>query len=59
MIKEPKILILDDATSELYERTEKVEQAIDRAMVGRTTLFISSKMSIVKRCDLLFVMNNG
>ena len=60
LIKEPKILILDEATSALDENSQEiVQQALDRAMEGRTAIVIAHRLSTIRNCELLFVINNG
>jgi len=60
LIKDPKILILDEATSALDEQSQEiVQQALDRAMEGRTSIVIAHRLSTIRNCQLLFVLNNG
>ena len=60
LIKDPKILILDEATSALDPNSsEVVQQALDRAMEGRTSIVIAHNMATIRNCDVLFVLNNG
>lgn len=60
LIKNPKILILDEATSALDEGSQEiVQQALDRAMEGRTSIVIAHRLSTIRNCELLFVINNG
>lgn len=60
LIKDPKILILDEATSALDENSQEVvQQALDRAMEGRTSIVIAHRLSTIRNCDLLYVINNG
>ena len=60
MIKNPKILILDEATSALDEQSQEiVQQALDRAMEGRTSIVIAHRLSTIRNCQILFVLNNG
>ena len=48
LIKNPKILILDEATSALDEQSQEiVQQALDRAMEGRTSIVIAHRMSTI------------
>jgi ABC-type multidrug transport system fused ATPase/permease subunit len=60
LIKEPFLLIFDDATSAMdaYSR-EQAQQALDRAMEGRTSIIIADKLSTIRNCELVFVMNEG
>lgn len=60
MIKNPKILILDEATSALDEQSQEiVQQALDRAMEGRTAIVIAHRLSTIRNCERLFVLNDG
>ena len=60
LIKDPKILILDEATSALDEQSQEiVQQALDRAMEGRTSIVIAHRLSTIRNCQQLFVINNG
>jgi len=60
LIKDPKILILDEATSALDENSQEiVQQALDRAMEGRTAIVIAHRLSTIRNCDILFVLNKG
>ena len=60
MIKNPKILILDEATSALDEQSQEiVQQALDRAMEGRTSIVIAHRLSTIRNCDIMFVLNKG
>lgn len=60
LIKEPKILILDEATSALDENSQEiVQQALDRAMEGRTSIVIAHRLSTIRNCELLFVIKEG
>ena len=60
LIKNPKILILDEATSALDENSQEVvQQALDRAMEGRTSIVIAHRLSTIRNCDILFVLNKG
>ena len=60
LIKDPKILILDEATSALDEQSQEiVQQALDRAMEGRTSIVIAHRLSTIRNCEILFVLNNG
>ncbi|KLO24488.1 MULTISPECIES: ABC transporter ATP-binding protein [unclassified Marinitoga] len=56
----PKILILDEATSSVDTRTElKVQQAMERLMENRTSFVIAHRLSTIKKADLIIVMNEG
>lgn len=60
LIKDPKILILDEATSALDEKSQEiVQQALDRAMEGRTSIVIAHRLSTIRNCEVLFVLKDG
>ena len=60
LIKDPKILILDEATSALDENSQEiVQQALDRAMEGRTSIVIAHRLSTIRNCNILFVIDKG
>ncbi|MFN8510216.1 MAG: ABC transporter transmembrane domain-containing protein [Deinococcaceae bacterium] len=60
LLKNPKILILDEATSALDNASERaVQEALDRLMVGRTTLVIAHRLSTVQNADRILVMESG
>ena len=60
MIKNSQVLILDEATSNVDTRTEKIIQsALDNLMKGRTSFVIAHRLSTIKNADLILVMNNG
>ena len=53
-------MILDEATSALDEHSQEiVQQALDRAMEGRTSIVIAHRLSTIRNCDILFVLGNG
>ena len=60
VLADPKILILDEATSSVDTRTEVlIQQAMDRLMVGRTSFIIAHRLSTIRNADLILVMNEG
>ncbi|KAK8660590.1 hypothetical protein V6N13_051512 [Hibiscus sabdariffa] len=60
LIKKPVVLLLDEATSALdYESETLVQNALDQASLGRTTLVVAHKLSTVRNADLIAVVNNG
>ncbi|CAF2122978.1 hypothetical protein HID58_009881 [Brassica napus] len=60
MLKNPAILLLDEATSALDSESEKlVQEALDRFMIGRTTLIIAHRLSTIRKADLVAVLQQG
>jgi len=60
IIAKPKILILDEATSAIDVRGERiVQQALERASKGRTTITIAHRLSTIKNADRIVVLQNG
>ncbi|XP_073103972.1 ABC transporter B family member 11 isoform X2 [Elaeis guineensis] len=60
VIKNPKILLLDEATSALDVESEHVvQEALDRVMVGRSTVVVAHRLSTIKGADIIAVVKNG
>ncbi|KZV47509.1 ABC transporter B family member 19-like [Dorcoceras hygrometricum] len=60
MLKDPKILLLDEATSALDAGSESiVQEALDRLMVGRTTVVIAHRLSTIRNVDSIAVIQQG
>jgi ATP-binding cassette subfamily B (MDR/TAP) protein 1 len=60
IIKQPPILILDEATSAIDVRTERiVQQALDRVSKNRTTIVIAHRLSTIRRADKIIVLRQG
>lgn len=60
ILTDPKILILDEATSSIDTRTEiQIQNAMDNLMKGRTSFIIAHRLSTIKNADLILVMNHG
>ena len=60
ILADPKILILDEATSSIDTRTEiQIQSAMDELMKGRTSFIIAHRLSTIRNADLILVMNNS
>lgn len=60
ILKNPKILILDEATSSVDTRTElKIQKAMDTLMEGRTSFIIAHRLSTIKNADIILVLKDG
>lgn len=60
ILKDPVILILDEATSSLDAQSEGlVQQALEKLMEGRTTIVIAHRLSTIKKVDRIFVIHDG
>ena len=60
MLKDAPILLLDEATSALDTASElKVQNALSRLMIGRTTLVIAHRLSTIKHADMIYVIDEG
>ena len=60
ILADPKVLILDEATSSIDTRTEiQIQSAMDNLMKGRTSFIIAHMLSTIKNSDLILVMNHG
>ena len=60
ILADPKILILDEATSSVDTRTEVlIQKAMDNLMKDRTSFIIAHRLSTIRDADLILVMNNG
>ncbi|CAN5584189.1 ABC transporter ATP-binding protein [soil metagenome] len=57
---DPKILILDEATSSIDTETEQlIQQAVERVMDGRTSLVVAHRLSTIQKCDRIIVLHHG
>jgi ATP-binding cassette, subfamily B, bacterial len=60
VLKDPRILVLDEATSHLDSRSEAlIQEALERLMVGRTSFVIAHRLSTVRSADLILVLDEG
>ena len=60
ILSDPKVLILDEATSSVDTRTEiLIQQAMDNLMKGRTSFIIAHRLSTIKNADVILVMKDG
>lgn len=60
IIRDPTILLLDEATSALDVQSEQVvQEALDRIMVGRTTVVVAHRLNTIKKLDSIAVVADG
>jgi ATP-binding cassette, subfamily B, bacterial len=60
ILKDPAILVLDEATSSLDAHSEKlVQEALEKLMEGRTSIIIAHRLSTIKKVDRIFVIKEG
>ncbi len=60
ILKDPKILILDEATSSLDSKSEKlVQEALNELMKGRTTIIIAHRLATIRSADTIYVIRDG
>jgi ATP-binding cassette subfamily B protein len=59
-LKDPAILILDEATSSVDTRTEVlIQESMEKLMKGRTSFIIAHRLSTIRNADVILVMNEG
>ncbi|SRR5579883_214951 len=60
ILKNPPILILDEATSAVDNETEAaIQRSMDKIVIGRTTIIIAHRLSTVRNADMIYVLENG
>lgn len=60
IIKDPRILVLDEATSSVDTRLERMlQEAMQKVMAGRTSFVIAHRLSTIRNADLILVVQNG
>jgi ATP-binding cassette subfamily B protein len=60
VLKDPPVLILDEATSAVDNETEAaIQKSLDRIVVGRTTVMVAHRLSTIVKADRIFVLDEG
>jgi ATP-binding cassette subfamily B protein len=60
ILKNPPILVLDEATSAVDNETEAaIQRSLDRVVVGRTSIIIAHRLSTVRNADVIYVLDEG
>jgi ABC-type multidrug transport system fused ATPase/permease subunit len=59
-LRDPGLLLLDEATSSLDSESEAlIQQALDTLLAGRTAIIIAHRLATVRKCDRIYVLQNG
>ena len=60
IIRDPKILVLDEATASIDTETEQyIQQGLDALMKGRTSFIVAHRLSTIQNCDSIMVLEKG
>ncbi|MBZ0295723.1 MAG: ATP-binding cassette domain-containing protein, partial [Anaerolineae bacterium] len=60
VLKDPPVLVLDEATSSVDNETEAaIQRSLDQIIVGRTTFVIAHRLSTIRNADMIFVLDHG
>ena len=60
VLKDPPIMVLDEATSSVDNETEAaIQRSLDKLIIGRTTILIAHRLSTVRNADRIFLLENG
>ena len=61
LLSDPKILVLDEATSSIHAKTERLlQEGLQALLKGRTSFIIAHRLSTIKNCDrILYISNKG
>ena len=60
LVSDPKILVLDEATSSVDARTEQLlQEAVNRLMKGRTSFIVAHRLSTIQHCDCIMFIDDG